>query len=62
MSLRLKLENTERGSADQRAMASELAERYGEAQRELARGKAAMQVSGSIAAATTISLQHIRTV
>lgn len=45
MSLRLKLENTERGLGDQRAMASELAERYGDTQRELARVKAAVQVS-----------------
>ena len=45
MSLRLKLENSERSSADQRAIASELAERYGEIQRELGRSKARTQVS-----------------
>ena len=44
LSLRLKLENSERGAADQRAMSSELAERYGEIQRELSRAKAAIQV------------------
>jgi hypothetical protein len=40
----MKLENTERGSADQRKLAGELAERYGETQRELARAKASIQV------------------
>jgi hypothetical protein len=40
----MKLENTERALGDQRAMAGELAERYGEAQRELSRAKAAIQV------------------
>jgi hypothetical protein len=44
LSLRLKLENTERGLGDQRAMAAELADRYGDTQRELARVKAAVQV------------------
>lgn len=44
LSLRLKLENTERGLSDQRAMASELADRYGDTQRELARVKSAVQV------------------
>ena len=40
----MKLENTERGLGDQRAMALELAERYGDTQRELGRAKAAAQV------------------
>ena len=43
MSLRLKLENAERGTGDQRAMASELAERYGDLQRELSRTKTSIQ-------------------
>ena len=43
MSLRLKLENAERGTGDQRAMASELAERYGDVQRELSRTKTSIQ-------------------
>ena len=43
MSLRLKLENAERGTGDQRAMAAELADRYGETQRELSRAKTAVQ-------------------
>ena len=45
MSLRLKLEHSERGAADQRAMSSELAERYGDTQRELSRAKTTIQVS-----------------
>lgn len=44
LSVRMKLENTERALGDQRAMAGELAERYGEAQRELSRAKSAIQV------------------
>ena len=40
----MKLENTERALGDQRAMAGELAERYGETQRELSRSKSAIQV------------------
>lgn len=47
LSVRMKLENTERALGDQRAMAGELAERYGEAQRELSRAKAAIQVYNS---------------
>lgn len=52
LSLRLKLENTERGLGDQRAMAAELADRYGDTQRELARVKAAVQVKYLIYAIT----------
>jgi hypothetical protein len=44
LSLRLKLENVERGAAEQRSMSTELAERYGKAQRELARAKASLEV------------------
>lgn len=43
----MKLENTERALGDQRAMAGELAERYGETQRELSRSKSAIQVDTS---------------
>ena len=39
LSLRLKLENAERTVSDQRAMSSELTDRYGEVQRELSRSK-----------------------
>ena len=39
LSLRLKLDNLERATGDQRVMSSELAERYGDAQRELTRSK-----------------------
>ena len=42
-SLRLKLENAERGGGDSRAMAAELADRYGETQRELSRTKMSIQ-------------------
>jgi hypothetical protein len=52
LSLRLKLENTERGLGDQRAMAAELADRYGDTQRELGRVKAAVQVA-------SLSLLHL---
>jgi hypothetical protein len=52
LSLRLKLENTERGLGDQRAMAAELADRYGDTQRELGRVKAAIQ-------ATSLFLLHL---
>jgi hypothetical protein len=53
LSLRLKLENTERGLGDQRAMAAELADRYGDTQRELGRVKAAVQV-------TSLFLLHLQ--
>lgn len=43
LSLRMKLENTERGSADQRRLSAELSERYGETQRELSRTKTTIQ-------------------
>jgi hypothetical protein len=43
LSLRMKLENTERGSADQRRLSAELSERYGETQRELSRTKSTIQ-------------------
>lgn len=39
LSLRLKLENLERSAGDQRALSAELADRYGETQRELTRAK-----------------------
>mmetsp|Transcript_16322 Transcript_16322/g.15637 ORF Transcript_16322/g.15637 Transcript_16322/m.15637 type:complete len:964 (+) Transcript_16322:207-3098(+) len=43
LSLRMKLDNTERGSADQRRLSAELSERYGETQRELSRTKSTIQ-------------------